>query len=166
MAAGLMLLLSGAGRPHAAARARMNPFAAVRFLVGLEGLFGGPARQRFRERTYRFVLGDKFLHERNVSTYPPSRRTRRARSTSTGLSSAMTARATPSCSASSTRRASSTVRIVEQPGPGRVLVFESEAVENIPAGWKARETYTCVSIRRIHGDVRARLLLGSPGRSI
>ena len=30
-------------------------------------------------------------------------------------------------------------------GPPGILVFESEALENVPSGWKARETYEIVS---------------------
>jgi hypothetical protein len=87
--------------------AKPDPWAPVRFMTGTwRGESQGEPGQGTVEREYRFVLGDRFLHERNVSTYRPSRRTRRARSTSTGRSSATTAPAAPCSCASSTRKAS------------------------------------------------------------
>jgi hypothetical protein len=34
---------------------------------------------------------------------------------------------------------------VTSPAPLTHIVFTSESIENIPAGWRARETYTVVS---------------------
>ena len=49
-----------------------SPWAPIQFLVGQwEGASEGQPGKGTVRRTYDFVLGDKFLHERNVSSYPP-----------------------------------------------------------------------------------------------
>jgi hypothetical protein len=97
------------------------------------------------KRTYRFVLGDKFLHERNVSTYPPQPKNEKGE-------------VHEHWSFFSHDRARKTLvlRQLHQEGfvnqyvmaagsPSGTVVFETEAIENIPNGWKARETYQVVS---------------------
>ena len=65
---GLLLLAGGPGAP---AQAPPSPWSAVQFMVGeWTGESDGQPGQGTVKRTYRFVLGDKFLHEQNVSTYP------------------------------------------------------------------------------------------------
>src|SRR5260221_8254329 len=49
-----------------------NPWAPIQFLVGgWTGDSEGQPGKGSVKRTYRFVLADRFLHEQNVSTYPP-----------------------------------------------------------------------------------------------
>jgi hypothetical protein len=51
---------------------RPDPWAPVRFLLGRwEGTTQGEAGNGTVVRAYEFVLGNRFVHERNVSTYPP-----------------------------------------------------------------------------------------------
>src|SRR4029079_5953071 len=73
--AGLVLLLVGVGAGSTSAAGKgsdESPFAPIQFLVGdWQGTSEGQPGKGTVERTYRLVLGDKFLHERNVSTYPP-----------------------------------------------------------------------------------------------
>jgi hypothetical protein len=50
---------------------RPDPFAPIRFLVGdWAGTAAGEPGEGTAERSYAFVLGDRFLHERSVSLYP------------------------------------------------------------------------------------------------
>lgn len=97
------------------------------------------------KRTYRFVLGDKFLHEKNVSTYPPQPKNEKGE-------------VHEHWSLFSHDRACHTLvlRQFHQEGfvnqyamttgsPAGTVVFESEALENVHPGWKARETYQVVS---------------------
>ena len=66
---GLLLLAGGPGAP---AQAPPSPWSAVQFMVGeWAGESDGQPGKGTVKRTYRFVLGDKFLHEQNVSPYPP-----------------------------------------------------------------------------------------------
>lgn len=52
--------------------AKPDPWAPVRFLIGRwEGTTQGEPGSGAVVRTYEFVLGSRFVHERNVSTYPP-----------------------------------------------------------------------------------------------
>src|SRR5262245_5379406 len=49
-----------------------DPWAPVRFLVGhWEGTAAGQPGNGTVVRSYEFVLKDRFIHERNTSTYPP-----------------------------------------------------------------------------------------------
>jgi hypothetical protein len=65
LVAGLLLPASPSPPPP-------DPWAAIRFLAGeWSGESDGQAGKGTVKRSCRFVLGDKFLHEQNVSTYPP-----------------------------------------------------------------------------------------------
>src|SRR5688572_14979881 len=49
-----------------------DPWAPVRFLVGSwAGTTEGEPGRGTVARTYEFVLGNRFIHERNTSIYPP-----------------------------------------------------------------------------------------------
>ena len=48
-----------------------DPWKSLRFLVGdWEGTAEGQSGKGTVKRSYTFVLKDRFLHEKNVSTYP------------------------------------------------------------------------------------------------
>ena len=123
-----------------------SPWAAVRFLAGewTGGSEGQPGKGTVK-RTYRFVLKDKFLYEQNVSTDPPQPQNPKGE-------------VHEHWSFFSHDRARRTLVLRQFHQEGFVnqfallaggaegtLVFESEALENVPSGWKARETYEVVS---------------------
>lgn len=55
-----------------------DPWAPLRFLVGRwEGTTEGEPGKGTVVRTYEFVLGDRFIHERNTSTYPPQEKNKK-----------------------------------------------------------------------------------------
>jgi hypothetical protein len=140
---GLLLL---AGTPEAPTQAAPSPWSAVQFMVGeWAGESDGQPGKGTVKRTYRFVLGDKFLHEQNVSTYAPQPKNEKGE-------------VHEHWSLFSHDRARHTLvlRQFHQEGfvnqyamtpesPAGTVVFESEALENVHAGWKARETYQLVS---------------------
>ena len=140
---GLLLL---AGTPEAPAQASQSPWSPVEFMAGeWAGESEGQPGKGTVKRTYRFVLGDKFLHEQNVSTYLPQPKNEKGE-------------VHEHWSLFSHDRARHTLvlRQFHQEGfvnqyamlpltAGGNVVFESEALENIPASWKARETYEVVS---------------------
>ena len=73
---GLSLLLAGlasqAAAPQAPPKPTPDPWSAIRFMAGeWDGESDGEPGKGTAKRTYRFVLNNKFLHEDNVSTYPP-----------------------------------------------------------------------------------------------
>lgn len=102
------------------------------------------------------MLGDRFIETRNTSTYPPQEKNPRVKSTRIAASSATTLPGSCSCSGSFTSGFVNTY--VAQPD-SRPLVFTSEAIENIPQGWRARETY------RLDGDDLVEVFeLAEPGK--
>ncbi len=123
-----------------------DPWAAIRFMVGeWTGIAEGQAGQGTVTRSYRFVLGERFLHEQNVSTYPAQPKNRKGE-----------VHEHWSFFSRDRARRALVLRQFHQEGfvnqyalaggaaPG-VLVFESEALENAPSGWRARETYRVLS---------------------
>lgn len=130
----------------APAPAPQSPWSAIQFLVGdWVGESEGKPGKGTVERTYRFVLRDRFLHERNVSTYPPQPRNEKGE-----------VHEHWSLFSHDRARRSLVLRQFHQEGfvnqyvmaldrPAGGVVFESEALENIPSGWKARETYEIVN---------------------
>jgi hypothetical protein len=138
-----VVLAHGSSRVGAQpAPAEASPWQPVQFLVGeWEGESDGQPGKGTVKRSYRFVLGGKFLHEENVSTYPPQPKNPKGE-THEHRSFLSYDRA----------RRTLVLRQFHQEGfvnqyamlPGakpNALVFESEAVENVPSGWRARETY-------------------------
>src|SRR5262245_20423165 len=123
-----------------------DPWAAVRFLVGeWDGTSEGQPGKGTVKRTYRFVLGDRFIHEQNVSTYPPQ-----------DVNPKGEVHEHWSFLSRDRARKTYVLRQFHQEGfvnqfamlpatSASPLVFESEALENVPKGWKARETYEIVS---------------------
>jgi hypothetical protein len=118
----------------------------LRFLAGAwEGESDGQPGKGTVKRSYRFVLNDRFLHEQNVSTYPVQPKNPKGE-------------IHEHWSFFSYDRARQTLilrqfhvegfvlqYVMSRPSePGR-LVFETEALEGVPAGWKARETYEVIS---------------------
>lgn len=64
------------GRQEGAPKA--DPFAPLRFLAGTwRGDQSGQPGQGTAERTYQFILNDRFLQETNTSTYPPQEKNKK-----------------------------------------------------------------------------------------
>jgi len=140
----VLMLLAGPAAPQPTSVE--SPWAPVQFMIGeWAGESDGEPGKGTVKRTYRFVLGDKFLHEQNVSTYPPQPKNEKGE-------------VHEHWSFFSHDRARHTLvfRQFHQEGfvnqyvmaagsPAGTVVFETEALENVPSGWKARETYQVVS---------------------
>ena len=59
-----------------------DPFGPLRFFAGSwRGAQSGQPGDGTSERTYEFVLSDRFLQVRNTSTYPPQQKNNAERST-------------------------------------------------------------------------------------
>ncbi len=141
----LTLLLLAPGTPGEQVE-RPDVWSAVQFMVGeWKGESEGEPGKGTVKRSYRFVLGDKFLQEQNVSTYLPQPKNEKGE-------------VHEHWSFFSNDRARNTLvlRQFHQEGfvnqyamlpvaVGGNVVFESEALENVPPSWKARETYEVVS---------------------
>jgi hypothetical protein len=123
-----------------------DPWQSIRFLEGTwQGVSEGEPGKGTVARSYTFVLENRFIHERNVSTYPPQP-------------------ANPSGEvhehwsffSHDRQRDVLVLRQLHQEGfvnefvmtksastPSR-LVFDSESLENLGT-WRARETYELIS---------------------
>src|SRR5512132_3493621 len=76
----LALLVASLGATVRAQQAASTPdrFAALRFLAGTwRGEQAGEPGHGTAERTYQFVLNDRFLQETNTSTYPPQEKNKK-----------------------------------------------------------------------------------------
>ncbi len=142
----LLILLSLTGTPESPAPVPASPWAPVQFMVGeWKGESEGQPGKGTVKRMYRFVLGDKFLREQNISTYPPQPKNEKGE-----------VHEHWSFFSHDRARNALVLRQFHQEGfvnqyvlvsgsPAGTLVFESEALENVPSGWKARESYQIVS---------------------
>jgi hypothetical protein len=141
-----LLLLAGAPEAQAQAAPAASPWSAIQFMVGeWEGESEGQPGKGTVKRTYRFVLGDKFLHEQNVSTYPPQPKNPKGE-VHEHWSLFSHDRARHTLVLRQFHQEGFVNQYVMTPGsPAGSVVFETEALENVPSGWKARETYQVVS---------------------
>lgn len=120
-----------------------DPWASVRFLLGhWRGIASGQAGEGTAARSYEFVLGGRYIHERNVSTYPPQEKNPKGE-------------VHEHWSMLSVDRARRTIVLRQFHVEGFVnqyalnaglstptkLVFDSESFENFSSQWRARETY-------------------------
>lgn len=150
------------GAPAASQEApKPDRFADLRFLVGTwQGEQRGEPGQGTADRTYQFVLNDRFLQETNTSTYLPQERNPKGE----------VHRHLSMISYDSARKLfvfrqfhveGFVNTYVQQPSSNdKTMVFVSEAIENIPAGYRARETYTI-----LNGDeFTERFEIAEPGK--
>ena len=141
----ILLVIGLLGAPVGAHQAASKPdrFAALRFLAGTwRGDQAGQPGHGTAERTYQFILNDRFLQETNTSTYPPQEKNRNGEvHHHMSMISYDTARKLFVFRQFHTEGFVNTY--VQQPtADDKVIVFVSEAIENIPAGYRAREIYT------------------------
>ena len=126
---------SGAPKP--------DRFAPLRFLAGQwRGDQAGQPGQGTAERTYQFILNDRFLQETNTSTYLPQEKNK-----SGEVHHHMSVISYDGGRKRFVFRQFHTEGFVntyvqEPTTDDKRIVFVSEAIENLPAGYRARETYT------------------------
>ena len=140
---------------------RADRFAALRFLVGTwRGDQAGQPGRGTAERTYQFILNDRFLQETNTSTYPPQEKNKNGEvHHHMSIISYDTARKLFVFRQFHTEGFVNTY--VQQPtADDKTIVFVSEAIENIPAGYRARETYTILS----QDEFTERFEIAEPGK--
>jgi hypothetical protein len=140
----LAALMAASGASAQSPKAPANTsdiWAPLRFLVGTwEGTSSGKPGNGTVRREYRFILRDRFIEGRTTSTYPPQEKNPKGE-------------VHEDVAYVSYDRSSKTFRmrqfhvegfvteyVAATTGPADV-VFNSETLENIPAGWRARETW-------------------------
>lgn len=117
----------------------------VRPLVGTwSGTAAGQAGDGGVSRRYSWLMGEQFLHESNVSVYPPQEGNRKGeRHEHWGMFSFDRARKAIILRQFHIEGFVNTYRLTA--ASAEKLVFESESFENFSNAWRARETYEFVS---------------------
>jgi len=129
MSLALSLWLLFQASPAAASSPPQSPWSAVQFMVGeWTGESEGQPGKGTVKRTYRFVLGDKFLHERNLSAPTEEREGRDPRAFFSHD------RARKTLVLRQLHQEGFVNQYVMVPGtPAGTVVFETEALENVPS---------------------------------
>lgn len=124
-----------------------SPFDPIKFFVGRwQGTSEGEPGRGNGERTYEFVLGGRFLRGSNRTVYPKQEKNPKGE-----VHEDMEFFSFDRQRKKLVLRQFHVEGFVNEyaqqdtPKDGKTLVFETEQIENISAGWKARETYKIVS---------------------
>ena len=139
----VLLLLPLAGSDK---EATPDPWTPIRSFVGeWEGTSQGEAGTGNVKRTYAFVLKDRYLHEKNVSTYPPQGSSRGEVHEHWSFFSYDRARKMLVLRQFHQEGFVNRYTLNQQLSKPGMLVFESEQFENFDNKWRAKETYEIVS---------------------
>jgi hypothetical protein len=127
------------------ARPAPDIWAPLRFLIGTwEGTSTGKPGNGTVRREYRFALRDRFIEVRNTSTYPPQERNPKGE-IHEDIGYISYDRGRKAFVFRQFHVEGFVTTYVTSQNPSVPMVFTSESIENIPSGWRARETYTAVS---------------------
>jgi hypothetical protein len=137
-----VLMLGAVSLASSQPAAPADPFAPVAFLIGRwEGTSEGQPGKGTLRRDYERALGDRFIKVRNRSEYPAQAQNPKGEvHEDEGYLSFDRARKLLVLRQFHVEGFVNQYAQDEASAPGRI-VFTSEAIENIPAGWRARETY-------------------------
>jgi hypothetical protein len=118
----------------------------LKFLVGAwEGTSKGEPGAGRVEREYRFALNGAFLEVRNKSAYPAQEKNPQGEvHEDRGFISFDKLRRKFVLRQFHLEGFVNQYALTNISADGRTLVFETESIENIPAGWRARETYKLI----------------------
>lgn len=120
-----------------------DPWTPLNFFVGSwEGAGKGKSGSSKIEREYQYVLNGKFLQSRNKSIYPPQKQNPKGEvHEDWGLFSYDRNRAQFILRQFHVEGFVTHYASERERSDGKTLRFLSESIENIGAGWRARETY-------------------------
>ena len=139
-----------------------SPWEPLKFLVGRwQGITHGKPGDGRVERQYKFLLDGKFLHETNTSTYPPQEKNPKGEvHHHLGMISYDQQRK-KFVYRQFHKEGFVNQYVLESMTPdGKQFVFVTENIENIPPGWRAKETYTVAS----QDEFKERFELAQPGK--
>ena len=119
----------------------------IRFLAGeWKGTGEGKPGVSKTSREYRFVLNNKFLEIRNRSHYEPQPKNPKGENHEDwGMISFDRCRKQFVLRQFHVEGFVNQFVITNMSDDGKTITFTSENIENIPAGWRARETYKLIS---------------------
>jgi hypothetical protein len=125
------------------ARAKTDPFAPLRPLVGRwNGEGDGQPGQSTVERSYEFVMDGRFLHVQNTSTYAPQEKNPKGeKHEDWGMLSFDGGRKKLVLRQFHIEGFVNQYILDTVSADGKEIVFVTEAIENIPPGFRGRETY-------------------------
>ncbi len=143
-ATALLTTAVAVGMLHAQ-EAPQSPLAPLDVLIGeWEGASEGQPGSGKVTREYMRILDGRFIQLRNVVVYPPQEKNPKGEThEDIGIFSFDRGRKRLVFRQFHVE-GFVTQYVAEPPGGEGPLVFTSEAIENIPAGWRARETYTVI----------------------
>lgn len=132
---------------HAQQSTNATPRDPLNFFVGhWQGTTQGQPGQGRGKRDYEFVLGGKFLQLKNSTVYPPQEKNPKGEThEDLGLYSHDKKRNKLVFRQFHVEGFVNQYVEQERAPDGKKFVFISEAIENIPDGWRARETYTILN---------------------
>jgi hypothetical protein len=120
------------------------------FLGTWEGAGGGEPGIGKYNRSYSFVLGKKFIEVRNKSVYPPTDKNPSGEiHEDVGYISFDKLRRKFVLRQCHAEDFVNQYALDSVSTDGKTMIFVSEAIENIPKGWRAKETYHIVSNNEI-----------------
>jgi hypothetical protein len=141
---------------------KVDPWIPFKSFIGIwTGQGGGEPGTGTYERSYQFILNNKFIEVRNKSTYPPS-------------ASNAKGEIHEDLGFISYDRSLKKFRLRQFHVEGfvnqylldsssqdqKTIVFVTESIENIPTGWKAKETYRILS----ENELEETFELAEPGK--
>ncbi len=134
----------------------------LEFLAGnWHGTGSGQPGSGQYERTYEFILNHKFLHVRGKSTYPPQEQNPNGEvHEDWGFISYDKGRKTFVYRQFHVEGFVNQYIMEHISQDGKEFVFVSEAIENIPSGWRAKESYKVIS----PGEFIETFELAEPGK--
>jgi hypothetical protein len=124
-----------------------GPWRHARFFIGRwEGTAQGKIGEGRVERSYEWVLNDKFIHVRHKSSYPPQQSNPRGEvHEDWGFISYDRARKRLVLRQFHVESFVTQYSADPAPSDTTTLVFVSESLENLPAGWRAKESYAILN---------------------
>ncbi len=157
----VLLLLAALPAVAQQPAATSDPFTRLRFLVGTwRGHQSGEPGNGTCERTYQFVLHGRFLQVKNKSTYPAQEKNKSGEvHEDMGMIGYDKARKAFVFRQFHVEGFVNTYVQAANSDPTKIL-FVSEAIENIAAGWRAREIYTILN----DNEFIERFELAAPGK--
>jgi hypothetical protein len=145
-------------------QAKADPWQPVRFLAGAwEGAATGVGGAGIARRTYGFVLKDRYLHEKNITTYPPQEKNKAGEvHEHWSFISYDRARATLVLRQFHPEGFVNQYIVNKSESTPTKLVFDSERFENYDNQARARETYDIISADEFVETFE----LGDPGKAL
>ncbi len=141
---------------------KSDVWSTLTFFVGKwEGMGKGEPGESTVEREYQFVLNGKFLQAKNKSTYKPQEKNPKGEvHEHWDLFSYDRARKKFVLRQFHVEGFVNQYALDSLYTDGRSLTFITEGIENIPAGWRAKETYKILSDDEFHETFE----LAAPGK--